>query len=321
MTTSEFDVINKHFRQTPINRSWVSLGPGDDCAVLKVPEGEELCVSTDTLIEGVHFPEQSPAEVVASRILAANLSDLAAMGAMPLGCVLAATLPKIDNDWLEAFASTLAQQTEEYGVPLVGGNLARGSLSFTMTVMGSVPCGEAITRGGSKPGDEIHVTGSLGDAAKGLELCRAGQSAGYLVKRYTNPVPRLAVGMALRGLARSMIDISDGLASEVHHLCAAEELGAELDVAALPISRDLLAVADREAATRLALCAGDDYELCFTAAPEKKEAIRKVAKDSGTAITRIGLVVEQTDAEQSGVVIRQTDGQILPCDDIGYRHF
>ena len=317
MTTHEFDIIDRYFKRLQVESSAVVLGSGDDCAVLAVPAGEELCVSTDTLIEGVHFPENAAPGLVISRTMAANLSDLAAMGARPLSFVLAMTLPDADDDWLEACSTALANEMARYDIPLVGGNLARGSLSLTATVLGTVPEGTAITRLGATPGDEIHVTGSLGDAARGLELLRAGEkSDNYLVARYCAPTPRLEAGMALRGIATAMIDVSDGLMSEVGHLCQARGLGAEIMSDALPISGELMAAADEENATRLALFSGDDYELCFTAPAESSGEIAALAESLKLPISRVGIIVDEP-----GITVRRPDGTSLPYGDMGYRHF
>ena len=194
MSTREFSIIERYFK--PLSNlsqhgNSVIIGPGDDCAVLRIPDDMELCVSTDTLLEGVHFLPNSPAKVVASRTMAANLSDLAAMGATPYAFLLAMTFPEAREDWLEEFSTTLAEIIELYQVPLVGGNLSKGPLSLTVTIMGTVPAGSAIKRTGASVGDDIYVTGTLGDAAQGLALLRKGEIDGYLVSRYQFPVARI----------------------------------------------------------------------------------------------------------------------------------
>ncbi len=315
MTTNEFDIIDRYFKRLQSDSDSVVIGPGDDCAVLSVPAGEELCVSTDTLIEGVHFPVNSAPEVVIDRTMAANLSDLAAMGAAPFSFVLAITMPSADELWLEGCSAALAENIRKYGIPLVGGNLSKGSLSLTVTVMGTVPDGQAVTRSGASAGDEVYVTGSLGDAAMGLELLRSGKE-GFLVQRYCSPTPRLEAGMALRGIASSMIDISDGLLAEIGHICEYHSLGAEIIVDTLPISDDLLSAAGEESATRLALHAGDDYELCFTAPADKCDEINAVSDLLDLPITRIGVITDV-----SGIRARRADGSPVPYFVSGYEHF
>ncbi|MBO7007941.1 MAG: thiamine-phosphate kinase [Pseudomonadales bacterium] len=316
MTANEFDIIDKYFKRLRVESNAVVLGPGDDCAVLSIPTGHELCVSTDTLIEGVHFPEDAPAEIAVSRTMAANLSDLAAMGAEPHAFVLAITMPSADERWLESCSEELSRNIQQYAIPLVGGNLAKGELSLTVTVMGTVPAGESITRSGAKPGDEVYVTGSLGDAAKGLELQRSGIEEGFLVDRYRAPTPRLQAGMGLRGLASAMIDISDGLMSEVGHICASKGYGAEIMMDAIPLSAELLKATELVTATRMALFSGDDYELCFTAAPSKREAIKALSGKLGLPMSRVGLIVDEP-----GINVRRADGSALPHDMTGYQHF
>ncbi len=316
MTTNEFDVIDRYFKDLSAPDGNVSLGPGDDCAVLKVPPGMEVCVSTDTLLEGVHFLPDSSPKTIAARVLGANLSDLAAMGAEPLGCVLALTLPEPDEQWLAAFAESLSVLTRKYDAPLVGGNLAKGTLSLTMTVMGCVPAGTAVTRHGASPGEDIYVTGSLGDAAKGLELLKSGGQQEYLVARYCEPTPRLQAGLALRDIATAMIDISDGLIAELGHMCEDKVMGAEVLTALVPLSEPLLSTSGFESAVRMALFAGDDYELCFTAPSDKSRQIQDTAQALNLPMTCIGKIMETP-----GVNARHPDGEVLVFGGSGYQHF
>jgi len=316
MTTNEFDIIDKYFKRLQVESNSVVIGPGDDCAVLSVPAGEELCVSTDTLIEGVHFPVDAPAEVAVSRTMAANLSDLAGMGASPYAFVLAITMPSANEEWLEACSQELARNIQQYGIPLVGGNLARGQLSLTVTVMGTVPAGCAVPRAGAAPGDEIYVTGCLGDAAKGLELMRSGQQDGYLVDRYCRPTPRIEAGIALRGVASAMIDISDGLMSEIGHICEVRNYGAEIMTDAIPLSDELMSAAGEDSATRMALFAGDDYELCFTAPAGKSDEIEKLAESLDLPMSRVGIIIDEP-----GINARRPDGSSMPYGGTGYQHF
>ena len=319
MTAREFSIIERYFKSISNlsqHENTVVIGPGDDCAVLRVPDHMELCVSTDTLIEGVHFLPNSPAKVVASRTMAANLSDLAAMGATPYAFLLAMTSPEAREDWLEGFSTTLAEIIQQYQVPLVGGNLSKGPLSLTVTIMGTVPAGSAIKRSGASVGDDIYVTGTLGDAAQGLALSRNGETDGYLVSRYQFPVARIAAGRHLRGLANSLIDISDGLVAEIGHLMETDSLGAEVTAWELPLSKELVKSAGEDSAISMALFSGDDYELCFTADPADCGEIKAVSDSIDLPMTRIGVV---TDGGE--IVIRNSRGEPMDFGNAGYEHF
>ena len=319
MSTREFSIIERYFKSISNlsqHENTVIIGPGDDCAVLRVPDDMELCVSTDTLLEGVHFLPNSRAKVVASRTMAANLSDLAAMGATPYAFLLAMTFPEAREDWLEDFSTTLAEIIEQYQVPLVGGNLSKGPLSLTVTIMGTVPAGSAIKRSGASVGDDIYVTGTLGDAAQGLALSRKGEADGYLVSRYQSPVARIAAGRQLRGLANSLIDISDGLVAEIGHLAETDSLGAEIAAWELPLSKELVKSAGEDIAISMALFSGDDYELCFTADPADSGEIKALSDSIDVPMTRIGVV---TDGGE--IVIRDSKGELMDFGDAGYEHF
>ena len=319
MSTREFSIIERYFKSISNlsqHENTVIIGPGDDCAVLRVPDDMELCVSTDTLLEGVHFLPNSRAKVVASRTMAANLSDLAAMGATPYAFLLAMTFPEAREDWLEDFSTTLAEIIEQYQVPLVGGNLSKGPLSLTVTIMGTLPAGSAIKRSGASVGDDIYVTGTLGDAAQGLALSRKGEADGYLVSRYQFPTARIAAGRRLRGLANSLIDISDGLVAEIGHLAETDSLGAEIAAWQLPLSKELVKSAGEDIAINMALFSGDDYELCFTADPADSGEIKALSDSIDVPMTRIGVV---TDGGE--IVIRDSKGELMDFGDAGYEHF
>ena len=317
MSLDEFEIIKRYFKVVGEKSAGVVLGPGDDCAVLSFSSNEEVCVTTDTLIEGVHFPENCEASMVASRLIGANLSDIAAMGALPHSCLIALTLPEADTNWLEGFSATLGRLLERYGLTLAGGNISKGTLSITMTVLGSVPTGEALTRGGAMPGDEIYVTGTLGDAKKGLtDILSGRKSSGYLAGRYSTPTPRLEIGRELRGLATAMIDISDGLFADLSHLCQASQAGAVVELGSIPVSNDLVsAIGDREARS-LALNSGDDYELCFTVPSKFSLELHSLEKKSGLPITRVGCV-----RTAEGIDVLDMKGDRMDIANLGYRHF
>jgi thiamine-monophosphate kinase len=316
MAAHEFAIIERYFKSLSGNSEGVVLGSGDDCAVLSVPEGMELCVSTDTLVEGVHFLPDAAAELVAARTMGANLSDLAAMGARPHSFLLAITMPSADERWLEAFSETLRSLISEYRVPLVGGNLSKGQLAVTITIMGTAPESEAVRRTSAAVGDDIYVTGTLGDAARGLELLRDGESGGFLVSRYAAPTPRLEAGERLRQVARAMIDISDGLYSDLGHIVEASHCGAIIDGTQLPLSGELVDSVGEDSATRLALFAGDDYELCFTASPDDANQIADLSEEIALPITRVGTVVEGDE-----LVALDQHNQPIEHGGVGYQHF
>ncbi|MGH8401471.1 MAG: thiamine-phosphate kinase, partial [Gammaproteobacteria bacterium] len=266
----EFALIRHYFTGGGTMRDDIVLGIGDDGAVLRVPEGQELVVSTDSLVSGLHFPVALDPEAVGYRALAVNLSDLAAMGAEPAWALLALTFPEVDEAWLEKFSRGFFSLAGKHSVALVGGNVARGPLNITITAHGLIPTGQALMRKGARPGDAVCVTGHLGDAAAGLELLQTGQADvdDVCVRRFCFPEPRVAAGIALRGIASAMIDVSDGLLADLSHLLETGGIGATVELARLPLSKRIVEMHAIEAARRLALTGGDDYELCFTVAQE-----------------------------------------------------
>ena len=338
MSLDEFSIIERYFgaradfAKLLQKTSGVRVGPGDDCAILRLAPGDELCVSTDTLIAEVHFPAAAAPAVIAQRVMAANLSDLAAMGAAPHSFLLALTMPEIDTAWLDSFASRLHGLAACYEIPLVGGDLCRGPLSLSMTVLGTAPAGTLVTRSGAQLGDDIYVTGFIGDAGPGLQnyLAQASASAtasstapataDYLCKRYTQPSPRIETGQALRPWATAMIDVSDGLLADLGHLLHASGGSTSLEIEQLPLSEPLLASVGSDKAARLsALRSGDDYELCFTASPQDRSAIQSIANDrgidDGVQSTRLGVVSTGT-----GIAVTYR-GQSLQIASRGYNHF
>jgi thiamine-monophosphate kinase len=318
MVDNEFAIIDKYF----LNIGWqgadsVVLGPGDDCAVLSVPQGEELCISTDTLVEGVHFPRDCPGSIVAARSFAASVSDLAAMGAQPYAFTGALTMPRVDHGWLSEFSEQLSRLSIEYQIPLVGGNLSRGPLSLTFTVLGQTPQGQAIQRRGARPGDDVYVTGCPGEAGAGLLLSDTGvDEFSSLVNAYQSPRPRIEVGLGLRSKVSAAIDISDGLLADLNHLTDSSGAGAEIDVSSIPLSSTLLKYASREKAIVLACTAGDDYELCFTAPGTQRRNIESVSIATGIKITKIGSIVEGQGVKLTGDI-----SNLPEISKMGYEHF
>jgi len=316
----EFDLIALIRERCGSTREDVRLGIGDDAALLTVPVGQLLAVSTDTLVAGVHFPSQTSAYDVGWKALAVNLSDLAAMGATPAWATLALTLPQADASWVTDFADGFAALAREYKLALVGGDTTQGPLSITVTVHGFVPEGAALLRSGARVGDAVYVTGTLGDAAAGLRLADqpsfAQAAALALVERLNRPTPRIAQGLALRGLANACIDVSDGLLADLGHVCAASSVGAEIDVDHLPASAALLAASDAQTRRAFQLGGGDDYELCFTAPDAVASALLGDLARSGCAATRIGRIVAE-----HGVRARDGAGNLVALPQAGWEHF
>ncbi len=291
------------------------LGSGDDCAVLQPPAGQQLAVSTDTLIAGRHFPLDTSAHAVGYKSLAVSLSDLAAMGAAPAWASLAISLPEPDAAWLQGFAGGFAELAAQYAVQLIGGDTTRGALSITVTVVGFVPPGEALRRSGAQAGDAIYVSGQLG--AAGFELRRAPAGAR---PHLDYPPPRVALGQALRGCATAAIDISDGLLADLGHILQASGQGADLRLSALPY-HPLLGNADSldEGSLPLALCAGDEYELCFTAAPAQAAALAALAEGLQLPLSNIGTV-----RDGHGLSLYRDNGELYDLSQLrtaGYNHF
>ena len=317
MSEQEFEIIERYFKVIGKTTAGVVLGPGDDCAILAFSSDKEVCVSTDTLTEGVHFPENHSASMIASRLVGANLSDLAAMGAMPHSCLIALTIPDAQPKWLAEFSGTLCQLLDHYNLALVGGNISKGSLSLTMTVLGTVPVGKALTRAGARPGDLIYVTGTLGDAGLGLNQILSGQEPlGYPGSRYNAPTPRLEAGYQLRGVATAMIDISDGLLADLAHLCRASQAGAVVELASVPVSDDLVTAIGDVKARSLALSAGDDYELCFTVPETAAMRLSSLAKTSELLMTQVGRIRTEV-----GIDVVDVEGKCINIENPGYRHF
>ena len=321
---NEFEIIARYFTRPTEDRD-VLLGVGDDAAVLSTTG--PIAVAVDTLVAGVHFPEQTGADAIAHRALAVNLSDLAAMAARPRWVTLALTLPEPDPAWLEGFAAGLFGLAERFGLTLVGGDLTRGPLTVSMQIIGTVSgmgAGAiALTRGGGRPGDDVYVTGTLGDAAAGLAILIGGIGAergsdterATLAQRFLRPEPRVDAGLALVGIATAAIDVSDGLAVDAAHLCEASGCGAELDVENLPLSAELEAVCPPQTAEEFALAGGDDYELCFTAPPSETDRVAAAMQQSGTPFRRIGRLSEGREA------VWRRAGQPFTPPASGYVHF
>ena len=314
---SEFDLIRRFFtRETPS----AVLGVGDDAALLAPTPGMQLAVSTDMLVEGRHFAPQDGPGTVGHKSLAVNLSDMAAMGATPRWATLALALPRADEIWLRGFAGGFFSLAQKFGVELVGGDTTRGPLNICVQIIGEVPPGLALRRDGARGGDEIWVSGVLGDAALALaHLQRRVElmplEAASCLPRLRVPQPRIALGLALRGVASSAIDISDGLLADLGHILECSGVGAEIHFEALPLSAVASRHIQQEVVQNCVLAGGEDYELCFTAAPERHAEVLSIAQQIGLPLACIGVVKDKT-----GLSVFQA-GQTMTIKATGFDHF
>lgn len=317
MSLGEFDLIGKYFTRAV---RLAALGIGDDCALLAPTPGMQLAVSSDMLVEGRHFLSTVAPDRLGHKALAVNLSDLAACGAQPLGFTLALALPRADEVFLEGFARGLFALAEAQGIELVGGDTTQGPLNICITVMGEVPPGQALLRSGARVGDELYVSGTVGDARLALEVFRgqlALDAAAFESVRAAmeRPQPRVALGLALRGIATSAIDVSDGLLGDLGHVLRRSGVGAVVDVDAVPRSA-VLAAQTQAWQRECTLAGGDDYELIFTAPATSADAVRGAARRAGVAATRIGRI-------EAGAALRLVDAAGQPVAHIfgSFDHF
>ena len=317
MALGEFELIERYFTR-PVRRA--VLGVGDDGALLASVPGTQWCVSSDMLVEGRHFLSTVPPQRLGHKSLAVNLSDLAACGAEPVAFTLALALPRADESFLQGFAEGLWALAERHGIELVGGDTTAGPLNICITVIGQLPAGQALLRSGARAGDELWVSGTLGDARAALECFRgtlAVDAAAFERFRHAMelPEPRVALGQRLRGIASSAIDVSDGLLGDLAHILHRSSVGARLDADALPRSAALAGLAPALQLECL-LHGGDDYELLFSAAPAQREAVLAAARDAGVPATRIGHI-------EAGTALRVLDGAGRPLDvkPGGFDHF
>ncbi len=311
---SEFGLIRRHFTRAAPG---ALLGVGDDAALLQVSPGNVLAVSTDMLVSGTHFFPDADPFLLGCKTLAVNLSDMAAMGARPRWATLAISLPAQNDEWLDRFSAGFFALAQQHEVDLVGGDTTRGPLTLSVTILGEVASGQVLRRDAARAGDDIWVSGELGDAALALahlqgKVNLSAEDYAVCAGRLHQPQPRVALGVALRGVAHAAIDVSDGLLADLGHILDASGMGAVLEIDALPVS----ALLRRLQQTRLALNGGDDYELCFTAPAERRDEVAWIAASMGLPLTRIGqVVVEQ------GCQLRDAGGACLTFEERGYAHF
>ena len=316
----EFALIARHFRPLAGDGA---LDLRDDAALLTPPEGQQLVLAADALVEGVHFLPDDPPGMIARKLLRVNLSDLAAMGAAPLGYLMTTAFTRGTPDtWIADFVAGLAEDQQRFGLQVLGGDTVAtpGPACFSLTIIGTVPPGQALHRRGARIGDEIWVSGSIGDAALGLRVLQGklpADAEGFLARRYRLPEPRLALGQALRGVARAAMDVSDGLVQDLGHLCRAAGCGAEITAAALPLSAAANATFARNAALLpLLLTGGDDYELLFAAAPEDAGAVQAASIKAGVPVAPLGRFVPG-----DAVVVRDGSGAAITLPQGGWSHF
>ncbi|WP_417222309.1 thiamine-phosphate kinase [Achromobacter spanius] len=316
---SEFELIARYFtRAAPAGL----LGVGDDCALFPVPAGEQVATSTDLLLEGRHFFSDVDPRALGHKSLAVNLSDLAAMGARPIGCVLGLALPRLDEPWLAAFADGFHALAAAHGCPLIGGDTTRSAhdLAISVTVFGAVPAGQALRRDAAQAGDDIWVSGELGAADVAYRLLDGQYPANDALLAATRaalewPQPQVALGMALRGIAHAAVDLSDGLLQDLGHILTASRLGARLEVDSMPVAAAVAALEDAPR-RRAVLGGGDVYQLCFTASAAQRDAVQAAARAVGVQVTRVGQTLAQAG-------LQVLDGQGRPLDDLpgGFDHF
>ena len=317
---SEFDLIARYFTRPALTPA-VSLAVGDDCALLQPRAGHELAISTDMLVEGRHFFQQADANALGHKSLAVNLSDLAAMGAQPLAFTLSLALPSIDENWLSAFSDGLFALAERYKIALIGGDTTKGPLTISITIFGEIPTGKALRRNRAQVGDDIWVSGTLGDARLALsamqsKLTLEATALNQAAQHLHRPTPRNALGLALRDIAHAAIDVSDGLLGDLQHVLKQSNVGATLQADDLPLGEILKSTQTHNVCHEFAMNGGDDYELCFTAPTTKREAVLHAANRSNTVVTRIGQITAARE-----VKILNAAGVALAISSNSYDHF
>jgi thiamine-monophosphate kinase len=320
MALSEFELIRRFFTHRARH---AVLAVGDDAAIVRARPGMELVITTDMLVAGRHFSREADPRKLGHKALAVNLSDIAAMGATPRWATLAVALPHADARWLAAFSSGFMRLARRHGVDLIGGDTTRGPLNICVEVIGEVPRGRALRRDGARPGDDVWVSGVLGDAALALAAQRVGvppRERRALQSKLDLPVPRVGLGVALRGIARSAIDVSDGLVADLGHICERSRVAAVIGLARIPASATMVRRLDLPAARAALLAGGDDYELAFTAAPARRAAIARLARRLRLRLTRIGTITRRKKGTPP-VRVNDAAGRAVASGRDGYQHF
>jgi thiamine-monophosphate kinase len=316
----EFELIKEFFTKQAVSRKDVLLGIGDDCAVVSSTKNQNIVVTTDTLVAGVHFPLGTSPKAIGHKSVAVNLSDIAAMGAKPSWISLAITLPEVNDEWLTEFCAGAFKLCEFYNVQIIGGDTTQGPLSITITAQGLTPEDKYLSRSGAKAGDWLYVTGDLGDAALALKHLKEGvltesEAIANVQEKLDFPKPRVLAGQALREYASAAIDISDGLLADLGHLCQASNVGANVVLEDIPLSDTMKISQLFEDSIELALNGGDDYELLFTVSEDKKVGLETALSHTSTAITCIG----QINASQT--ISTTLNNKAVPIKSSGFQHF
>ena len=312
----EFELIDR-IRRRALARDDVILGIGDDAAIVQMPTGKQLVIAADTINRGIHFPDNTAPADIGWKSLAVNLSDLASMGAEPAWCTLSLSLPTGDAAWVDAFLDGFLELAALHRVALVGGDTTRGPLSVSVTVHGFVEPGRALRRDGAREGDDVWVTGTLGEASGALAQWQAGAIVNSVLRtRLDRPTPRLATGARIADIAHACIDVSDGLLADLQHICSASRVGAEVELEALPALPELVAAFEQPRRLAIQATGGDDYELCFTTSSSARDEIAHIAIETDTPITRVGRIVRG----QSTRALRD-DGSEWVAPSQGFVHF
>jgi len=321
MVSSEFELIKKYFQNLTDEDPSVKYGIGDDAAIIKVPEDMDLVLSMDTLLEGTHFPAEATPSDIGHKVLAVNLSDMAAMGAIPKWVLLSISLPENDEAWLKEFASGFLELARQHSVSLIGGDMSRGPLSITLQIQGLVPTDTALKRDGAEIGDLIYVAGALGDAGVGLDIIKGKLSLEskyetYFVNCLNRPEIYIDAGIRLRDIASSAIDISDGLMADLGHILDASHIGAEIEAKKIPLSEAMQQCIDEKTAWNYALTSGDDYKLCFTASAAHHDRIINTFNELNIPVSCIGEIKGET-----GLRLKIPEGTCFEPSGSSYRHF
>lgn len=317
MVLTEFSVIERYFSERcPVNPE-TKLGIGDDCALLNIPDDHELVVTTDTMVESVHFFPDCDAESLGHKLLAVNLSDLASMGARPFAVSLALTMPNINPDWLQDFASGFFQLAERFSVDLIGGDTTSGPLTLTVQALGLVPRGLALRRSSAKPGHLIYLTGYIGSAGLGLKAEQGYQKTQVTEALFKlhRPEPRVEIGLSILDYASACIDVSDGLVADLGHILESSQVGACLDWEKIPLSEEVKAYIDQTGDWTMPLTTGDDYELCFSVEPGQQQALESILMTQGLGFTHIGNI-----ETRPGLRLKKA-GLVTNFDIKGFEHF
>ena len=316
---AEFSLIERFCKGIGKQHPETKINVGDDAAIIAIPEGMELAISVDSMVSGVHFfPDTSPANI-AHKLLAVNVSDMAAMGAQPKWATMTLTIPKIDNTWLSAFSSSLNEQANVYGVQLIGGDTTEGDLNLSMQIIGLTYKSKALSRSGAMLKDDLYLSNNVGDAALALDLIlRKKQVPTRLLNALEKPSAQVELGLKLANIANACIDVSDGVVADFSHIANQSGVSVVIDVDQLPLSTNYLDYIKHGGSVDLALTGGDDYQLAFTASRKHREALEKIAQELDIKLSRVGHVIEKAD---SAVYLTRAGKPYELTQNSGYQHF